>query len=204
MVRFKKEDAISSLLAEAAGSLPAATEAFADTVRAEPGQREEHIARVRALEERADQYFETILRSVTATFITPFDREDIYRFAESLDDGVDAVEHACQLLDTYDIGEVPPSFIEQAEDLQYMAEEAAAIVVEIKRGDELVVRWRNAHALEKAINVRHREICADLLSGEHESFEALRLKEFAEAIEAAGDRIEDFVRVMAHMAIKET
>ena len=46
---------------------------------------------------------------MNSTFITPFDREDIYRLASSLDDVMDFMEEAVDLLGLYEIDRLPRS-----------------------------------------------------------------------------------------------
>ena len=44
-----------------------------------------------------------IVRRVNTTFVTPFDREDIYRLAAGLDDVMDFMEEAVDLVNLYEI-----------------------------------------------------------------------------------------------------
>ena len=50
--------------------------------------------RMREAEHEADETTHAIIRRVNSTFVTPFDREDIYRLASSLDDVLDYIEEA--------------------------------------------------------------------------------------------------------------
>src|SRR5215213_10877514 len=49
-------------------------------------------------EHEGDRITHAILTRLNSTFITPFDREDIYALASQLDDVVDAVEEAADML----------------------------------------------------------------------------------------------------------
>jgi predicted phosphate transport protein (TIGR00153 family) len=49
-------------------------------------------------EHEGDRITHAILTRLNSTFITPFDREDIYALAAQLDDVVDAVEEAADML----------------------------------------------------------------------------------------------------------
>ena len=74
-------------------------------------------ARHRARGRRATH---AIMRKVNSTFITPFDREDIYRLASNLDDVMDLMEAAVDLIVLYRIGELPAGITAQVEVLGRM------------------------------------------------------------------------------------
>ena len=63
------------------------------------GNDREGIAeRMRDAEHAADETTHAIIRRVNTTFVTPFDREDIYRLASGLDDVMDFMEEAVDLV----------------------------------------------------------------------------------------------------------
>ena len=63
---------------------------------------------MREAEHAGDEATHAIMRELNESFITPFDREDIYRLASSLDDVMDAMEAAVDLVVLYQIDELPP------------------------------------------------------------------------------------------------
>ena len=62
---------------------------------------------LREIEHKGDEHTHEIIRRVNSTFVTPFDREDIYRLASGLDDVLDDVEAVADLLVLYRIGFLP-------------------------------------------------------------------------------------------------
>ena len=75
---------------------------------ADPSQRMEIAEKMRAAEHAGDEATHAIMRELNETFVTPFDREDIYRLASSLDDVMDCMEAAVDLVVLYNIAELPP------------------------------------------------------------------------------------------------
>ena len=69
--------------------------------------REPIAAAMRDIEHAADESTHAIMRKVNSSFITPFDREDIYGLASNLDDCMDLMEAAVDLIVLYRIGELP-------------------------------------------------------------------------------------------------
>src|SRR3954447_304103 len=69
-----------------------------------PRQDREALNReLRDEEHRGDDRTHSILREVNSTFVTPIDREDIYRLASRLDDVMDFFEAAGDLIVLYDL-----------------------------------------------------------------------------------------------------
>src|SRR6266436_6376228 len=65
--------------------------------------REASAEKMRACEHAGDEFTHAIMRRLNESFITPFDREDIYRLASSLDDVMDFMEAAADLVVLYEI-----------------------------------------------------------------------------------------------------
>ena len=89
---------------------------------ADPADRKQIAERMRAAEHAGDEATHAIMRELNETFVTPFDREDIYRLASSLDDVMDAMEAAVDLVVLYQIGELPPEIADQVDVLERAAE----------------------------------------------------------------------------------
>ena len=72
------------------------------------GNDREGIAqRMRDAEHDADETTHAIVRRVNSTFVTPFDREDIYSLASGLDDIMDFMEEAVDLVLLYEVEHLP-------------------------------------------------------------------------------------------------
>jgi hypothetical protein len=64
-------------------------------------------ARRRDIEHANDENTHEVMRRLNSTFVTPFDREDIPNLASRLDDVVDVLEAAADLIVLYELDEVP-------------------------------------------------------------------------------------------------
>ena len=92
----------------------------------DPNANREAIAKnLREREHAGDAVTHRIMRQLNTSFVTPFDREDIYRLASALDDVVDAVEAAADFVVLADVGKLPPLMAEQIQLLQRSANETA-------------------------------------------------------------------------------
>jgi hypothetical protein len=82
------------LFTRAAENIAAAADELAKLVASDPDGRAALAARVKEAEHAGDELTQAIMLKIDTTFVTPFDREDIYRLASALDDVVDAIEEA--------------------------------------------------------------------------------------------------------------
>lgn len=198
-----KPDAIDFLLAKLVEQLPVAAQLFLDAVESGKKKRPDMLEEMHRMEQKADEQHLKFLDKVGDSFITPYDREDLFAMAESADDFIDTLDHALDLVVRFELGSLPTSFEEGAYDLVLMAEKSVAAVELIKKPKKLRATWQEISDLENTMDVRYNETIAKLYSGDFEVFEALRLKNVADAMEKAADTLDVFARSLARTAIKE-
>ena len=63
---------------------------------------------IKHLEHVGDELTHKIFEELNLSFITPFDREDIYELAKGIDDVLDLIDHVADLLLLYQIDRVEP------------------------------------------------------------------------------------------------
>jgi len=63
---------------------------------------------IKRLEHIGDELTHKIFEELNLSFITPFDREDIYELAKGIDDVLDLIDHVAELLLLYQIDKVQP------------------------------------------------------------------------------------------------
>ena len=73
---------------------------------------------MREAEHAADETTHAIVRRVNQTFVTPFDREDIYRLASQLDDVMDMMDEVVDLILLYEVKVLPAELSQQVDVLQ--------------------------------------------------------------------------------------
>ena len=74
--------------------------------------------KMRACEHAGDDCVHRIMQRMNQTFVTPFDREDIHRLAGEMDDVMDFMEAAADLVVLYQLEELPKEMIRQVEVLE--------------------------------------------------------------------------------------
>ena len=159
---------------------------------------------MREAEHAADETTHAIVRRVNSTFVTPFDREDIYTLAVGLDDVMDMMDEAVDLILLYEVRELPPELSEQVEVIQRCAELTADAMPRLQSMKALDEYWIEINRLENVGDKNHRRTLANLFSGEFKALEVLKLKDIVESLEGAIDAFEKVANTVEQIAVKES
>lgn len=190
------------LFTQSAQHLVAGAELLAEML-SETSDNADVAERMRAAEHAADETTHAIVKKVNSTFVTPFDREDIYNLGSGLDDVMDMMDEAVDLILLYEVQTLPPELSEQVEVLQRCAELTAAAMPRLQSMKSLDDYWIEVNRLENTGDRNHRRILAKLFSGEFKTIEVLKLKDIVEALEGAIDAFEKVANTVEQIAVKE-
>jgi predicted phosphate transport protein (TIGR00153 family) len=171
---------------------------------AAPGDRKEIAERMRAAEHAGDDVTHAIMRELNESFITPFDREDIYRLASSLDDVMDAMEAAVDLVVLYQIGELPPEVADQVDVIERAAELTAEAMLKLRSMKDLSEFWIELNRLENQADQVYRRLLARLFSGDFDALTVMKIKEVVDQLEGAADAFEHVANTVETIAVKES
>ena len=166
--------------------------------------RADVAGRMREAEHAADETTHEIVKKVNSTFVTPFDREDIYALGSGLDDVMDMMDEAVDLILLYEVAFLPPELSEQVGVLQRCAELTADAMPRLQSMNKLEDYWIEINRLENAGDKNHRRMLANLFSGEYKTIEVLKLKDVEESLEGAIDAFEKVANIIEQIAVKES
>ena len=201
--RFRPLDrTFYDLFTEAAQHLVVGASLLAEMF-SEDADHEDVAARMRAAEHDADETTHALIRRVNTTFVTPFDREDIYSLASALDDIMDTMDEVVDLILLYRVEELPSDLSEQVEVLQRCADLTVAAMPRLQTMSSLTDYWIEINRLENVGDRNHRRSLAALFSGEHTTIEVLKLKDVVAALEEAVDGFERVANIVEQIALKE-
>jgi len=170
----------------------------------ETAVHEDVAARMRQAEHEADETTHALFKRVNSTFVTPFDREDIYRLGSGLDDVMDMMDEVVDLILLYEVKVLPSELSQQVDVLQRCAELTAAAMPGLSAPASLEEYWIEINRLENTRDHNHRRILAKLFSGEFKTIEVLKLKDIVEALEGAIDAFESVANIVEQIAVKES
>jgi predicted phosphate transport protein (TIGR00153 family) len=170
----------------------------------ESADRKAIADRMQDAEHQADETTHEIAKRVNSTFVTPFDREDIYALASGLDDVMDFMEEAVDLTVLYEVGALPSELAEQVDVLQRCAELTAEAMPRLKSMKNLEEYWIEINRLENAGDKSYRRILAKLFSGQYDALDVLKLKDVVDSLEHAVDGFEKVANIIEQIHAKES
>jgi uncharacterized protein len=160
-------------------------------------------ADIKDIEHEGDRITHDIIRLLNTQYVTPFDREDIYELATALDDVVDHIDEACDLLDLYGVESPTRQALEQCRILVAAVEHLATALAELKgvRGvqDELVQLKQREDEGDRVV----RDAIADLFRDPRiDPLIVIRWKDIFEALEDALDSCETAANLLGNVVVK--
>jgi uncharacterized protein len=206
-VRFRltpRQNSFYDLFAASGRNLMVGASLLKELLAAEGDDRKGIAERMRAAEHAGDEATHAIMRQLNETFVTPFDREDIYRLASSLDDVMDAMEAAVDLVVLYRIEQLPAEIGDQVDVLERAAELTAEAMPRLRSMKDLSEFWIELNRLENQADQIYRRILAKLFSGDYDALMVLKLKEVVDSLEQAADAFEHVANTVETIAVKES
>jgi predicted phosphate transport protein (TIGR00153 family) len=157
---------------------------------------------IKQIESECDAITHAIIQRLNKTFVTPIDREDIHALAKSLDDVMDAVDAAANVMRRYRMAQ-----------LRYGARELASLTwqsaMQVKVAVEALERRKEVHQLAVEVNRLensaddiHDEALRRLFEEERDAITVIKWKEVLDLLEEATDRCEDCANVLEGVVVK--
>jgi uncharacterized protein len=205
-VRFSLRPSDSTfydLFAESARNLVTGANLLAELFQVDT-DRPALAKRMRDTEHQGDEFTHAIVRRVNTTFVTPFDREDIYRLAAGLDDVMDFMDEAVDLVSLYELDKLPGELAKQVEVIQRAAELTAEAMPRLRTMHDLEDYWIEINRLENDGDKSYRRILAKLFSGKYDALTVLKLKDVVDSLENAVDGFETVANIVEQIAVKES
>jgi predicted phosphate transport protein (TIGR00153 family) len=204
-LRFTPRDTTYfDLLAEIAKQTVTGATLLAELLGASRSDRQEIVKRLSEAEHDADDATHAIMRRLNRTFVTPFDRDDIYALASALDDCMDAMDEAGHLIVLYRIDELPLAVSEQVQVLQRCAELTADAMPRLRKLDQLPEYCVEINRLENQGDTLHRALLGDLFDRATDAIALIKLKEVVDVLEEATDAFERVANLVETIALKES
>lgn len=165
-------------------------------------QPEARAAEIRESEHRGDEISHEIGHRLEATFVTPFDREDIYALISALDDVLDFIEEAADTFVLYRIDAPTSTAVDQAAIIVKQAEILHEALVHLQGFKDLDRYWIEVHRLENEGDQLVRAAIARLFDEERDPLNVLKWKDIYGLLEATVDKAEDAANIIERITIK--
>ncbi len=199
-----KETIFYDLFAKAADNLVVGASLLTELLGTDKAGRAVVAERMRDAEHAGDEVTHAIYRQLNSSFITPFDREDIYQLAGRLDDVMDAMEAAVDLAALYQVEALPPGVADQVDVLVRAADLTAEAMPRLRSMKDLTEYWIEVNRLENQADQVYRTLLAHLFSGEYDAITVMKLREIIENLETAADNFEHVANTVETITVKES
>jgi predicted phosphate transport protein (TIGR00153 family) len=189
------------LFTEASANAREIARLLVDLLEGWPEGREK-LLEIREAEHEGDRLTREVINLLNRTFVTPFDREDMYRLATVLDDICDHIDEAADDIDAYEVRNVPTAARHQA-DVIYRAASRLHEAVELLEGFRDSTRQLRAlRELEDEGDRLVREAIAELFRSGQDPLTIIRWKDIHEQLEEAVDACENAADVLEAILVR--
>lgn len=200
----KKENEFYLLLEEFAGKIVKAGEAFYDLV-SNYDDIVNKVSDIKTLETECDMQAHKILTALNASFITPFDREDIYSITKEMDDIVDSIEEVANRFIVFDVQKLrPESFtmtiyiIQAIRELEVMFKHLS----EAQKNDIVREQIIEVNRIENDGDILYRNALKKLFREEKDPIDLIKWKHLYEQLETSLDSCENVANIVEGVIMK--
>lgn len=165
-------------------------------------QLERRAGEIRDAEHRGDEISHDIGRRLEATFVTPFDREEIHGLISGLDDVLDYIEEVADTFVLYRIDAPRSTAIEQAAIIVRACEQIHEALSHLKGFKGLEPYWIEVHRLENEGDRLARKAFAGLFANETDAIALVKWKDIYGLLEQTVDKCEDVANLIERIVVK--
>lgn len=153
-----------------------------------------HADEIDTIEDRADKITHETVALLHSTFITPLDRDEIHQLISRLDDVLDTIQGAAQMVSTYDLRSGTPEAVRFAEIIRACAlkvADAVGLLSDMDNGPKIMAATRDIGTLEAEADQVLRDALSKIFREEPDVRQLIKLKDLYEALETVTDHCDD-------------
>jgi predicted phosphate transport protein (TIGR00153 family) len=157
---------------------------------------------IKELEHEGDRLTRELVDLLNRTFVTPFDRDDIYELASALDDICDHIDEAAGNISGYGVTEIRQPAKDQAQVILRATEKLREAVERLEGFKDTERQLHELRVLEDEGDRLNREAVSQLFKTETDAIAILRWKDIHEQLEEAVDSCENAADVLEAILVK--
>jgi predicted phosphate transport protein (TIGR00153 family) len=158
--------------------------------------------RINDVEHACDTIMHQITTKLNKSFITPFDREDIYTLSVALDDICDYIDAGARAVVMYDIREFNDYSRQLARILSNLGREIKTAVSMLAKPDNINKHFVEIHRLEIEADEVYFRAMGVLFKEATDAVSVIKWKEFYDILENATDRCESVANIIEAIVLK--
>jgi predicted phosphate transport protein (TIGR00153 family) len=161
-----------------------------------------NLREIKELEHEGDRLTREVVDLLNRTFVTPFDRDDIYLLVSAIDDVCDHVDEAAGNIVGYGVEEIKPRAKEQAQVILRSAEKLHEAVSRLEGFKDASSQLHALRDLEDEGDRLNRAAVSELFTSGAEPLADIRWKDIHEQLEEAVDACENAADVLEAILVK--
>jgi uncharacterized protein Yka (UPF0111/DUF47 family) len=174
-----------------------------DEIFKNPSIIEEKLEQIRKYEKKLDGIEVNCIEALHRTFITPFERTEIYKLIKKLDDIADALNGALSRIHLYDIKEIKPEVLQLTEIIKYSLydiKELISLIEDMKEIDKIRTLCDSVRKKETEGDKIYRNTIKNLFNSDN-AVEIIKWKDVIDRVERSLDRCQDVANIVEEITI---
>jgi predicted phosphate transport protein (TIGR00153 family) len=197
-----KERQFFTFFRENAANLMEGLKVLNALLNAEPQNFSQHHKTLRDLEHQGDEVTHHINRELNKTFITPFDREDIYALAGAVDDVIDLADEVADTIILDRVERITDEARAMGAILLQIGQELVQAFDKLESRKDMNQHWVRIHGLENEADKVTRQAIGDLFQNSPDPVYIIKWKDVYALLEKTVDRTEDIANILESVTIK--
>jgi uncharacterized protein len=161
-----------------------------------------NLREIKELEHEGDRLTREVVDLLNRTFVTPFDRDDIYLLAGAIDDVCDHIDEAAGNIVGYGVEQIRPKAKDQAQVILRSAEKLHEAVSRLEGFKDSSSQLHALRDLEDEGDRLNRAAVSELFTSGEDPIAIIRWKDIHEQLEEAVDACENAADVLEAILVK--
>ncbi len=168
--------------------------------------KHEIIAKIKDVEVLGDKVTGKIFKKLERVFITPFDREDIHKLTDGLEDVLDSINRCSQKIYLYSPEKLPESTIKLSEIIRKEAielESAVKSLQNLKKNDQPIrAHCKAIKKLEEEADIEYQNAIISIFNSNTSTIEIVKIKEIIQELERTANNIYSTAKTLKLLLVK--
>jgi len=199
-----REDEYFVLFSQMTEKIQEASNALVEMMQSERGTFESYAKRIKDIEHECDELAHKVTTKLNKSFITPFDREDIFALCVALDDVCDYIDAGARAIIMYDIKQVSEHATGLAKVIQGLAMEINSAVMMLAKPVGINQHIVEIHRLENEADDIYFRAIGEIFQNQTDPMMVIKWKELYEILENGTDRCESVANIIESIFLKHT
>jgi predicted phosphate transport protein (TIGR00153 family) len=199
-----REDEYFAFFSQMSAKTQDAAQLLVQMVQNDHSKFENFYTKIKKTENACDELTHKITTKLNRSFVTPFDREDIYELSVALDDVCDYIDAAARAILIYDIRELTEHARMLAEIIYRLTVQIHGAVSILNKPNGMNQYIVEIHRLENEGDDVYFRAIGQLFRNESDPINLIKCKELYEILEAATDRCESVANIIESVVLKHS